>query len=118
MRSGDINEKIEKLPRAIRNYIVDIETDLRACKESLAERTKTSTVWGWGEDSTEHGMASGYIPDDQDVRFFKDAKHHEWVEIRRGMNGQLRISASHGIIIRLLSSNRAVITVDREGEFL
>lgn len=117
MESKDMQERIKKLPRAIRDYITGLEIDVRACKKSLAERTETNTVWGW-EDATEYGNACGYIPDDEIVRFYQDKTKRVYIDIRRMKSGRLRISASNGLVLGFTASNMATVSVDREGEWI
>lgn len=117
MASEELQERLKKLPRAIRDYITMLEMEVRACKKSLAERTETNTVWGW-EDSTEYGNACGYIPDDEIVRFYQDKPKCVYIDIRRMKSGRFRISASSGLVLGFTASNMATISVDREGEWI
>lgn len=106
-------EQREKLPKWARDYLVGLEVELRASRKSLAERRQTKTVWGY-EDSTKYGMASGYLPDDEGVRFLLDDHHHQWIEIRRTKSDKLKVSASHALSLTLTASNMLLMEVDHE----
>lgn len=109
--------KLKGYPRWLRDYVLHLEIDLKACHKSLAERRETKTLWGF-ESATQHGMAHGYIPDDESVRFFLDEKRRRWIEFRRDKVGRLRMYGSHGIVMAFQSSNLATLTTDSEGEWI
>lgn len=63
-------------------------------------------------------IGSGYIPDNESVRFLFDDRRLFWIELRRVGTRRLKLMASHGVVLALSSSNMATLSIDPEGVWL